>query len=403
MHQADLETVVTGRSNSEFKSDIESRRRELNDAIRGKRILVVGGGGSIGSSTTSLLVDFAPSTLDVIDQSENYLADLVRDLRGRPDGIGNVELRTFPIDYGSRITERFLMEAEPFDIVLNFAAIKHVRSEKDVYSLLQMIDTNIVKHVRFKNWLKKFSHGKSYFAVSTDKAANPTSLMGATKRLMEDLVFEMGVPVGASTTSARFANVAFSNGSILQAFGRRLELRQPLAVPRDTRRYFVSKKESAEICLLAAFIAPDRHIVYPRMDPELNLQLLQEIAVRFLTHHGFEAKFFDDEKSAFESVGSLAERRQWPVLLTPLDTSGEKPYEEFVGLGEMPAEIGLASILAISHVTTGRMDEALLDKLDNLVSLPEASASKNDIVDTISRILPNFNHVETGKNLDQRF
>jgi nucleoside-diphosphate-sugar epimerase len=339
----------------------------------------------------------------VVDQNENYLADLVRDLRGRPGGIPEIDFRTLPIDYGSRITEKLLVDADPYDVVLNFAAIKHVRSEKDIYSLLQMIDTNIVKHIRFKREMAKYGHGKTYFAVSTDKAANPTSLMGATKRLMEDLIFAFGVPSGGSTTSARFANVAFSNGSILQAFARRMALRQPIAVPRDTRRYFVSRQEAGEICLLSAFAVPNEHVAYPRMDPKGNLQLLEDVAARFLRHHGFEPKTYCDHDLACSEVDQLITKGHWPLLLTPLDTSGEKPYEEFVGLGEAPVDIGLNSLQAVQHVQSCAVEGHLFERLEQLIVDPLAHTSKTEVVDLISKALSNFQHVETGRNLDQRF
>src|SRR6516165_12116090 len=207
----EIDYVVTRRKQSFFWSDLNAYSADISAKLRGRRVLVIGGGGSIGSATTCLLVDYAPSVIHVIDQNENYLAELVRYLRGRPLGLRDVDLRTLPIDYGSPIMERFLLEAErPYEIVLNFAALKHVRSEKDIYSVLQMLDTNLMRHARFKHWLSKYGHGQVYFAVSTDKAANPTSLMGASKRLMEDLTFGLYTAPARSTTSARFANVAFS-------------------------------------------------------------------------------------------------------------------------------------------------------------------------------------------------
>ena len=282
-----LETAVTRRTRSLFADDVAERRGGLIEAIAGRRILVVGGGGSIGAVTVRLAADLRPAALHVVDQNENYLAELVRDLRGSPQGIDpRVEFRMLPVDYGSPIMRRFLSDAPPYDAVLNFAAMKHVRSEKDVYSTLQMFDTNIIKHVRFKTWLAEHGHGARYFAVSTDKAANPSSLMGASKRLMEDVAFGVPTPPVGIATSARFANVAFSNGSLLQGFRHRLARGQPLAAPRDTRRYFVSHAEAGELCLLAAFAAPTGHIVFPRMDPETELQPLDEIARRFLAAHG---------------------------------------------------------------------------------------------------------------------
>lgn len=243
---ADLERRIVGRPSSLFAADMNDNAEALAQVVRGRSILVVGGGGSIGSATTELLVELRPARLHVVDISENYLAELVRSVRNGSYAVGAVDFQTLPIDFGSAIMQRFLQENGPYDVVLNFAALKHVRSEKDPYSLLQMIDTNVVRQARFRRWLTETGCGR-YFVVSTDKAANPTSLMGATKRLMEDVLFDAR-PEGAFVcTSARFANVAFSNGSLLQSFLCRLAARQPLAAPCDTRRYFISRRESRDL------------------------------------------------------------------------------------------------------------------------------------------------------------
>ncbi|AZO31537.1 MULTISPECIES: polysaccharide biosynthesis protein [unclassified Mesorhizobium] len=400
---ADLDTLVTGRSESLFANDISASSSKLLDRISGRRILVIGGGGSIGSATTALLTRFQPAAIHVVDHSENYLAELVRNLRGRREGIADgLDFRTFPLDYGSPIAARLLADMRAYDAVLNFAALKHVRSEKDIFSLLQMIDTNLVRHARFKEWLKRYGHASTYFAVSTDKAANPTSLMGASKRLMEDLIFAVGAPENGRTTSARFANVAFSNGSLLQNFGLRLAARQPIAVPRDTRRYFVTQAEAAEICVLATFLAPDGHIVFPHMEAEVHLQPLENIAARFLAHFGFEPEFYEDEDQARNAVDSAAARDRWPVLLTPLDTSGEKPYEEFLGHGEKAVEIGLPSLAALRHVQTPAVGRHLFEKLEELVNDPNPATGKEEVVRIFASVLANFRHIETGRNLDQR-
>jgi nucleoside-diphosphate-sugar epimerase len=397
-----LETLVTRREQPLFAQDFAASQNIIADALYRRRVLVIGGGGSIGSATVHLLSRFGPTSLHVIDQSENYLAELVRDLRGSSEGLGDIDLRTFPIDYTSPIAERLLADAEPYDAVLNFAALKHVRSEKDVYSILQMIKTNIVGHRRFKEQLQRHGHGRYYFAVSTDKAANPTSLMGASKRLMEDVAFDIAAQSAKATTSARFANVAFSNGSLLQGFLRRLERRQPLAVPRDTHRYFVSHQEAAQLCVLAAFALPDRHIAFPKLDPRSELQPLQEITVRVLTRFGYAAVFFDDEERARSETEALARRNSWPVLLTPLDTTGEKPYEEFVGEDETETNLDLHAIRAVRHQSSGAIEGGLLQRLEQAIDDPTIDISKADIVDEVARILPHFHHTETGRNLDQR-
>jgi len=400
--QAALDRLILGREQSQFAADIESRVAELRAVVDGRRVLIVGGGGTIGSATTALISDLGPAALHVVDQSENYLAELVRDLRGRSQGLSVNDFRALPLDYGAPVMGRFLAESVPYDFVLNFAALKHVRSEKDVYSLLQMIDTNVVRHVRFKRWLKAYGHGKRYFAVSTDKAANPTSLMGASKRLMEDIVFDIAARDGGVSTSARFANVAFSNGSLLQSFLYRLSKGQPLAVPTNTRRYFVSQTESGEICTLTALLGANGQVLFPLLDPESQLQPLDEIAFRVLSHVGLTGEVFDNEREAREALPALAAERRWPLLLTPLDTSGEKPYEEFVGIGEELVDSGLATLSAVKHVPSRALASGVMALLEDAVSRIEGDLNKAGIVEAIQSAIPGFSHRETGKTLDDR-
>src|ERR1700730_2368949 len=400
----EMDYVVTRRKQSFFWSDLYAYSADISAKLRGRRVLVIGGGGSIGSATTRLLVDYAPSVVHVIDQNENYLVALVRYLRGCPRGLKNVDFRTFPSDYGSPITERFLREAgRPYEIVLNFAALKHVRSEKDIYSVLQMLDTNLVRHARFKQWLSKHGHGQVYFAVSTDKAANPTSVMGASKRLMEDLTFGLYTGQAQSTTSARFANVSFSNGSLLDGFLRRLATRQPLAAPRDTCRYFISQIEAGELCLIAALLAPDKHVAFPDLNPTEELQSLESIAVRVLEHFGLTPQFYEDEEGARRDLERVARSGRWPLLLTPLNTSGENAHEEFVGEGETAVDIGMKAIRAFCHVPSRAIDSKLFDRMVLLIDDPHRPVNINHIVEEVSQALASFCHLDTGKNLDQRF
>jgi FlaA1/EpsC-like NDP-sugar epimerase len=399
---AALEEVVTRRENSLFATDVEANRERIASAFAGRRLMVVGGGGSIGAATIELLLGYEPAAVHVVDHSENYLAELVRSLRGQ-DRIGaGVDFQALPLDYGGSAMARLLRDAKPYDIVLNFAAVKHVRSEKDVYSVLQMLDTNIVRHIRFKKWLAENGHGGGYFAVSTDKAANPVNLMGASKRLMEDLIFEFGADSSLRTTAARFANVAFSNGSLLAGFAQRIAKRQPIAVPRDTRRYFISHREAGEICVLAATLVPDRHLAIPKLDPASELQSLEAIAVRVLETYGLGAVAFEDEAEARAAVAPLAAQGRWPLLRTALDTSGEKPFEEFVGQGEAAAECGLKTLLAIRHTPSRAVDRGLFGHLEQLIGEPDSKTSKAEIVEAMAAALSNFQHRETGRSLDQR-
>jgi nucleoside-diphosphate-sugar epimerase len=399
---AELAAIVTGRNFSLFASDLEASRDRVLAKVRDRRILVIGGGGSIGAATVRIILDYHPSALHVVDHNENYLVELVRELRGRSAGIPDIDFRALPLDYGGPVMERFLTDSPPYDLVLNFAAFKHVRSEKDIYSILQMFDTNVVRHARFKRWLADHRHGTTYFAVSTDKAANPVSLMGASKRLMEDLIFDSAAASHQSATSARFANVAFSNGSLLQGFGHRLAKRQPLAVPRDARRYFISHREAGELCLLATCRIPDQHIAVPRVDTRLQLQLLEDIACACLDYWGLRAERYFDEALARNDVERLAREGRWPLLLTPLDTSGEKPFEEFVGAGETATDCGLRNVSAVRHVSCLTAGQELFDQIARWVDEPDLAVAKAKFVSAISDALPDFHHSASERNLDQR-
>ena len=399
---AELTAIVTGRTNSLFASDLEASSEPVLAKVRDRRILVIGGGGSIGAATVRIILDYQPSALHIVDHNENYLAELVRELRGRSAGIPDIDFRALPLDYGGPVMERFLADSPPYDVVLNFAALKHVRSEKDIYSVLQMFDTNVVRHLRFKRWLADHRHGATYFAVSTDKAANPVSLMGASKRLMEDLIFDVAAASSQSTTSARFANVAFSNGSLLQGFGYRLAKRQPLAVPRDTRRYFISHQEAGELCLLATCRIPNGHIAVPRVDDTLQLQLLEDIACACLNYWGWRAERYGDEAQARNDVERLAREGRWPLLLTPLDTGGEKPFEEFVGAGESAIDCGLLNVSALRHIPGVAARQELFEQIARWVDEPDFAIAKANFVSVIAAALPNFRHSQSEQNLDQR-
>jgi FlaA1/EpsC-like NDP-sugar epimerase len=396
----DLESSVLGRAQSLFEEDLRTRLPEISAALRNGRILVIGGAGSIGSVNVEMILNYGPECVHVVDTSENGLAELVRNLRSSQLDIRAVDFRTLPLDFGGPIMERVLAEAPPYDVVLNFAALKHVRSEKDVYSLLEMLATNVVKQHRFRGCLDRHHPNARYFAVSTDKAANPTSLMGASKRLMEDVIFEKAKL--RNVASARFANVAFSNGSLLQSFLIRLHKRQVLAAPRDTQRYFVTLRESGEICLLAGLTAPNGFLLVPRFEPQSHLRLLEDIAERVLRYHGLEPVRFTDEDDAREAVEPLLAMRRYPLLVTPLDTTGEKPYEEFAGAGEHPVEVGLKQLLGIAHLAPASPLQPMLEGITALINCPDRPVTKAHLVALLRDHLPTLQHVETGKSLDQR-
>ncbi len=346
-----LAEIGTGRYTSLFEEDVDRSREMIASRLDGRRVLVIGGAGSIGAATVHELTRFRLGSLHVVDQNENGLAELVRDLRSRPEGLEISDFQTWPVDFGSPIMHQLIRDQPAYDAVLNFAAIKHVRSEKDTCSLLQMLDTNVVKPARLLRWLESKGHNLRYFCVSTDKAANPVNLMGASKRAMEHIIFsgEVASDFRGDITSARFANVAFSDGSLLFSWLRRMEKRQPLAVPRDTRRFFVSLRESGQLCLLAAICAPDRHLLIPRLDAQHDLRSLEDVVISLLHRRGYEPHFYDTEAEAKARFEGDAAQGRYPVLRTALDTSGEKPYEEFIGNGESSAEIGMANLLAVNY------------------------------------------------------
>lgn len=396
-----LAKIATRRELSYFREDVAALGGAIDDAVRGRRVLVVGGAGSIGSATLKQIVPFSPKALHVTDINENGLAELVRELRGGELLASIPDFRALPMDFGSEIFHRFLSDEESYDFVLNFAALKHVRSEKDVYSALQMIDTNVVKQVRLIKWLTERQPCPAYFSVSTDKAANPVNLMGASKRLMEHVIFSAGIR--CRVTTARFANVAFSDGSLLYSWVQRLGKMQPIPVPVSTKRYFISPEEAGQICLIAAFLGRDRQILVPSFNAQEHLIDLEDVARDFLVANGFTPRDYRDEREAIRGVAGDVAQGHYPLLLTPLDTSGEKPYEEFQGAGEEIADIGMRGLKGIgyahdSFATVRRCVDFFADR----IASAELGVSKEEIVERIGGCLPEFLHRETGKKLDDR-
>lgn len=399
----ELVALATGQRASRWANDVAASDGGIRSAYEGRRMLVIGGAGSIGAATVRALLPFAPSAVHIIDQNENGLAELARDIRGSGIVSAGVDLRLMPLDYGAAVTRRFVAAAGPYDVVLHFAAIKHVRSEKDPSSILQMLDTNVVKQARLLSWLAEDGAPSRYFAVSTDKAADPANFMGASKRLMEQLLFT-GAPLGtAVVTSARFANVAFSAGSLLESWGERLAKGQPLAVPRDTRRYFVSMHEAAAICLLAASVVPGRHVAVPRLTVDADLRELAPIAEGFVEAAGYAAAWYDDEELARDAVAREAARGAWPILRTLRDTDGEKSEEIFVGAREAAVEVGLRQLRAVPQC--GADAAALQDVLATLsrwIHDAGVPADRAAIAQCVTRVVPEFAPYASGKSLDDR-
>ncbi|WP_420963069.1 polysaccharide biosynthesis protein [Brucella sp. IR073] len=404
-----LAEIATGRPESLFAPDIEKNRHLLSDAIRGTRILAIGAAGSIGSQTVLTLSRYRPRSLHVVDQNENGLAEFVRQFRSSPATADVADMRTMPLDYGSVAMERLLEHEGPYDLIFNFAAIKHVRSEKDEYSILQMLDTNIVKQARLMRWIAAYSKNARYFSVSTDKAANPSSFMGATKRIMEHVMFadDYTADLTGPVTSARFANVAFSNGSLLESFQNRFRRREPIACPKGIRRYFVSLAESGEICTLAGLLIQNRHVAVPKLDPETNLVELEKIAERFIRHHGYEPTVMTDEAEAkAKCAGEIAAGR-WPLILTAGDTAGEKPYEEFIAEGESAEPTSLSNIDSIRYIASRNGQVApMVEALERIVLGIDrgAAADKEAVKRLIAKLEPAFleTHRASALNLDQR-
>ncbi len=401
----ELASLVTGRDHGLLDDDLRDREAEIRGHLAGRRVLLVGGAGSIGSAAAAVLSEAAPRSLHVIDRDENGLAELIRDLRGSGRAARIDDIQMLPLDCGSRLAGQFIASAPGYDLVLDFAALKHVRSEKDPFSLVQMVDTNTACKTRLFNWIVARNPAARLFVVSTDKAADPVSLMGASKRVLEHILFsdEVVAPAPAQASSTRFANVAFSAGSLLEGFLRRLAKRQPLACPENTGRYFMSLREAGAICLLAAVCAPHRHTVVPRLDPVADVVLLEDVAERLLRHFGFEPAAYDAEDEARERLEDDVRRGRYPLLLTALDTSGEKAQERFVAEGERVVDIGLTAAQGVIYRPTARGAlPRLLERIEDAVEGRRAVPEKAEMVAWIREVVPEFRHLETGRSLDQR-
>lgn len=408
-----LAQQVVGRKRSFFADDLAACAAELQDAVSGSRILVIGGAGSIGSNTLRTLMHFGPALVHVIDHNENGLAELVRSLRSASDLPPIHDLLTLPFDYGGAPFRLWLeANATAYDYVLNFAALKHVRSEKDPFSILAMLETNVLHLDGLSRLLSSRQSPKRVFSVSTDKAANPSSMMGATKRLMEHALFLPTQPWDASTkiSSARFANVAFSNGSLLQAWQNRLAARQPLACPEQTRRFFVSLEESGHLCTLAGLLGGDHALTVPALDPAENLVLLTDVVQKFLEFHGLTAYLTRDQAEATARVEELAGTGQWPVLRTPLDTAGEKPYEEFVGASETLSDSRFSALREVGYVPPadpaafGELVAELRSLFETGGGTTQNTVTDDHVMQLIARVEPSFaeTHRASAKSLDQR-
>lgn len=390
---------ITSRSGSMFAVDIEANKEQLKQEIEEKSLLVIGGAGSIGSSYIRAVLPFKPSKLVVVDLSDNGLVELTRDLRSTHGMYIPKEYRTYTLNFADPIFERIFREEEGFDIVANFSAHKHVRSEKDKYSVQALIENNVIKAKGLLDLLAEYPP-RHFFCVSTDKAANPVNIMGASKRIMEDMI--MAYAAKFKVTTARFANVAFSNGSLLDGFVDRIMKRQPLAAPRDVRRYFVSPEESGQICMLACILGRNGEIFFPKLGEE-KMMTFSSICDRFLETLGYEKKecATDEEAKRFASE-MLEGSKIYPVVYFNSDTTGEKDYEEFYVSGEKLNMERFNSLGVIEEVSKRPLEEidAFFVELEVIFASP--SFTKEEVVEAIRRFIPNFEHEEKGKNLDQK-
>ena len=389
---------VTKRPESMFYIDIDANRQKLEEKITGKSVLVIGGAGSIGSSFIKAILPFRPASLVVVDTNENALAELTRDLRSGKGTFVPDEYITYPMDFASDVFRKMFVKRGGFDIVGNFSAHKHVRSEKDIFSVEALLRNNVINARKLLELLAAYPP-EEYFCVSTDKAANPVNIMGASKRIMEDLIFSYSDAFPVKT--ARFANVAFSNGSLPAGFLERIKKMQPLSAPSDVRRYFVSPEESGQICMLSCMLGENRAIFFPKLE-EVQMMTFDAIGTELLKAHGFEVLECSTDEEAIEKAEALKNGSNlYPVHYSLSDTSGEKAYEEFVTDTETADYNRFRSLGVITDKPIPDKEKLykLLEKLEKAFS---EEPTKEEIVRIIEEYLPEFEHIETGKSLDSK-
>ncbi|MBQ7706397.1 MAG: polysaccharide biosynthesis protein [Lachnospiraceae bacterium] len=387
---------VIKRKTSLFVCDIENNYDVIKNKIEGKSVLVIGGAGSIGSSFIKSILPFKPATLVVADVNENALAELTRDLRSTKGMFVPDDYIPYPIDYASPVFIKMFIKRGGFDIVANFSAHKHVRSEKDIYSIEALLRNNVLNAKFLLDLLSQYPP-EEYFCVSTDKAANPVNIMGASKRIMEDVIFSYSDKFPVKT--ARFANVAFSNGSLPAGFLERISKLQPLSAPSDVKRFFVSPEESGQICMLACVLGENRNIFFPKLE-EAQMMTFDDIARDLLKELGYEVLECDSDAEALEKTDELKNgSKKYPVHFSVSDTSGEKSFEEFVTENE---EADMERFQALGVIVDKSVpDKGCIDKLfDELNEAFSTETNKEKIVEILKDYLPNFEHIETGRSLD---
>ena len=392
-----IEEKIINRKQSLFEVDIKSNEQKLSVEINDKSVLVIGGAGTIGSSFIKSLLNFKPKSLVVVDINENGLTELTRDLRSSKEIFIPNDYVTYPMSYADSVFYKMLKSRNGFDIVANFSAHKHVRSEKDIFSVEALITNNVINAKHLLDILVDYPP-KHFFCVSTDKAANPVNIMGASKKIMEEMImtYSSKYPV----TTARFANVAFSNGSLTSGFLERISKNQPISAPNDVTRYFVSPTESGQICLLACILGNSGEIFFPKLDSKM-MMTFSEIAIRLLNEYKFKIDYCDSEVEALDKVKKI-DSGYYPVYFSESNTSGEKSFEEFFTSYET---VNLKRFNALGIITNhSPKSNYEIDNLLNLLrtSFQDKKIKKGDIVTIMQNFLSNFNHLETGISLDSK-
>ena len=389
---------LIGRDKLLFQDDLFVLKDILLSAVQKSKILVIGGAGSIGQSVVREIFKLKPRALHVVDISENNMVELVRDIRstlGYIDG----EFKTFALDSGCHEFEVFFTNVGPYDYVFNLSALKHVRSEKDPYTLMRMIEVNIFNTIKTLS-IASQAGLKNYFCVSTDKAANPVNMMGGSKRIME--MFLMRESLTQNISMARFANVAFSDGSLLHGFNQRFAKRQPISAPNDVKRYFVTPQESGELCLMSGLLGSNRDIFFPKLSENLHLTTFAEIASKYLSELGYEPYECESEDEARDRCHKLIKQKKWPCYFFKSDTTGEKDFEEFFTDNE-DLDMKRFSSIGIVKNDASYEEEKLTFFLKRISEIKNSNSwSREEIVDLFHEMIPNFSHKETGKFLDQR-
>ena len=389
---------LINRSEGLLVQDLVNHEKSLKDKIKNARFLVIGAGGTIGQAVCREIFKRKPAVIHAVDINENSLVELVRDIRSSL-GYLDVDFQTFAIDCSSLEFSALCKKEGNYDYVFNLSALKHVRNEKDPYTLMRMIRVNILNTIKTLDMSRSWG-SKKYFCVSTDKAANPVNMMGASKSIME--MFLMRNSIHQKISTARFANVAFSDGSLLNGFRHRIEKKQPISAPRDIKRYFVTPQESGQICIFSGLLADNREIYFPNLNDKEHLHTFSDIATRYLNELGYEPYVCDTEGEARKRANELISKKYWPCYFFDSDTTGEKKIEEFYSHSEninFTKYKGLGVINKNQEYSENKL-ELFLEEINRLLVL--GNWSKEDLVRLFIELIPDFDHIETGKNLDQR-